>query len=152
MTTGTHTTPVQRFIDDMTFTFTQEVDYCTIDVRLKKHLFLYCCCELNWLEFNSNRGTAGPVPRLWGILAPTTATSLTSWMVQDWHRYPVFVNLWDSCFTWFHVSTGPWIHRGYEWWYLPWVVDLRLWNILAKEVKFFPHLVTHSAIAVHRYF
>ena len=33
MTTGTHTTPIQRYIDDMTFTFTQEADYCSVDVR-----------------------------------------------------------------------------------------------------------------------
>merc|ERR1712223_292379 len=31
VTTGTHTTPIQRYIDDMTFTFTQEADYCNID-------------------------------------------------------------------------------------------------------------------------
>ena len=83
MTTGTHTTPVQRFIDDMTFTFTQEADYCTIDVRLKNTYFCSAVVSCTDWNFNSNRGTAGPVPRLWGILAPTTATSLTSWMVQD---------------------------------------------------------------------
>ena len=33
VTTGTHTTPIQRYIDDMTFTFTQEADYCSVDVR-----------------------------------------------------------------------------------------------------------------------
>merc|ERR1712010_314287 len=31
VTTGTHTTPIQRYIDDMTFTFTQEADYCSVD-------------------------------------------------------------------------------------------------------------------------
>ena len=34
VTTGTHTTPVQRYVDDMTFTFTQEADYCSVDVRI----------------------------------------------------------------------------------------------------------------------
>merc|ERR1712154_111611 len=31
VTTGTHTTPVQRYVDDMTFPFTQESDYCSVD-------------------------------------------------------------------------------------------------------------------------
>merc|ERR1712018_621445 len=31
VTTGTHTTPIHRYIDDVTFTFTQETDYCSID-------------------------------------------------------------------------------------------------------------------------
>ena len=36
VTTGTHTTPINRYVDDMTFTLTQEVDLCIVDVRRRK--------------------------------------------------------------------------------------------------------------------
>ena len=75
MTTGTHTTPIQRYIDDMTFTFTQEADYCSVDVRKQLHGD-HGGSRVDFVQFNSE--VLSVLPQCWPAQPSTVCQSADS--------------------------------------------------------------------------